>query len=249
MNQNIMNNASTNILGETIRDSSYSPLTKDEEQKIINIYKNDPEKARSLLIQHNIRLVFNMAKKYSRSSVDFDELIGRGMEGLCIAAKRFDFNKGIKFITYATPWVFKYILKEYSDKDTNAQKTGVSLTKQINQEAHGDKNTFMDVVNNYFESSWTPPETILSASDQSEINEKNMIYDDMVNYVQTNPMFDETDKKIFNGNFIYRKSIRKISDDLNMDYSVTTKKKYEIMYKLKSFLHKKYGIDSLGDIQ
>ena len=111
------------------------------------------------------------------------------------------------------------------------------------------ENTFMDVVNNYFESSWTPPETILSASDQSEINEKNMIYDDMVNYVQTNPMFDETDKKIFNGNFIYRKSIKKISDDLNMDYSVTTKKKYEIMYKLKSFLHKKYGIDSLGDIQ
>ena len=128
---NIRNNTCTDVLGNIIRSNNaeYRPLTKAEEQEIIA--NNSPDVARELLIKHNIRLVFNLAKKYAPTSMDFDELIGRGLEGLCYAAKKFDLKRNIKFITYATPLVFKFILKEYSDKDVATSRTGIPLDRTV----------------------------------------------------------------------------------------------------------------------
>lgn len=66
---------------------------------------------------HNIRLVFNIAKKYKGKTDDFDNMVQNGYLGLMQAVNRFDIDKGIKFVTYAYPWVMKFILSEFYAKN------------------------------------------------------------------------------------------------------------------------------------
>lgn len=93
-----------------------SPLTKEMEDKMIQENLHDPEKLRELLIYHNIRLVFLLAKKYVTSSMDFDELVQRGMYGLMIASTMYKVEMKSKFSAYASYWIRKLMLEEYTDK-------------------------------------------------------------------------------------------------------------------------------------
>lgn len=67
---------------------------------------------------HNIKLVFNIAKKYMSLTNDFDGLAMNGVKGLAEAASRFDITKNIKFVTYAHWWVRKYILETFDKRRT-----------------------------------------------------------------------------------------------------------------------------------
>lgn len=67
---------------------------------------------------HNIKLVFNIAKKYMSMTNDFDGLVMNGVKGLAEAATRFDITKNIKFVTYAHWWVRKYILETFDKRRT-----------------------------------------------------------------------------------------------------------------------------------
>ncbi len=62
-------------------------------------------------VQDHIRLVHWMARKYSWSDAEYEELVSSGMEGLLVAKERFDPSKGYKFVTYATWWVRSYVQK------------------------------------------------------------------------------------------------------------------------------------------
>jgi RNA polymerase primary sigma factor len=61
--------------------------------------------ARALLVQFNLRLVFNIARKYTNRGVEFRDLIPEGIEGLQRAITKFDPSKGFKLSTYATWWI------------------------------------------------------------------------------------------------------------------------------------------------
>lgn len=80
---------------------------------MIGMYKHDRDKLNRLLFMHNIRIVFNMAKTYMSRTNDYDSLVQNGMQGLAEAAKRFNPEKNIKFCTYATIWVKKYMTMYY----------------------------------------------------------------------------------------------------------------------------------------
>lgn len=246
---NIRNNSATNALGTWLlqEKDKYKVLSKTEEKELIRKYRDDPEELRSLLVRHNIRLVFSMAKKYASTSIDFDEMIGRGFEGLCYAAKKFDLNRNIKFVTYATPWVFKYLLKEYFDKDVMASKTGVSLDSAI-KDVDNSGATFANIVHNYVDPNASIAESNLSVDQTVDGNEKYLIYSDLVEYVRKNKNFDDLDREIFQRNLINKDSIKTISADLNIQYAQTSKRKKEILQKLKSYLSEKYGINSVVDL-
>ena len=112
------NDNTTKLLNE-IKSSykQYPTLNKDEERDLIYKYKDNREELNRLFILHNIRSVFNIAKKYSSKVDDFDSLVMDGILGLAEAAKRFDINKNIKFITYAYVWIRKYILQGFYSKN------------------------------------------------------------------------------------------------------------------------------------
>lgn len=90
--------------------SKFPQLTAEEEQDLgARVQKGEHEAFRKL-IESNLRFVVAMAKKYSRSGYPLHELINEGNMGLIEAASRFDPNRGVRFITYASWWIRQAIL-------------------------------------------------------------------------------------------------------------------------------------------
>ena len=98
-------------LGLYLKDISRFPqLTPAEEKEVARQVRAGDEPAFRKLIESNLRFVVSMAKKYSRSGYPMHELINEGNLGLIEAARRFDPDREVRFITYASWWVRQAIL-------------------------------------------------------------------------------------------------------------------------------------------
>ena len=87
------------------------PLTKEEEKKYIELYRNGDMEAKNILIEHNLRLVAHIAKKYSRER-DNEDLISIGTIGLIKGINTFDPVKNSRLASYAARCVEKTILSQ-----------------------------------------------------------------------------------------------------------------------------------------
>jgi len=94
-----------------LKEISKFPQLTPEEEKVLGarVQKGDEEAFRKL-IEANLRFVVAMAKKYSRSGYPLHELINEGNLGLIEAVSRFDPERGVRFITYASWWIRQAIL-------------------------------------------------------------------------------------------------------------------------------------------
>lgn len=90
------------------------PLSREEEQKLSTRIKNGNLKARNQLVTANLRFALDVAKRYQGRGLPLDDLISAANFGLIEAAKRFDGQNGVRFITYAVWWIRRYILKALS---------------------------------------------------------------------------------------------------------------------------------------
>ena len=94
----------------TAANSFPKPLTSDEELKCFEEMKKGSEKARNKLIEHNLRLVAHIIKKYYSNSSEQDDLVSIGTIGLIKAVSSFNYEKGTKFATYAARCIENEIL-------------------------------------------------------------------------------------------------------------------------------------------
>ena len=151
----------------------YPTLNKEQERKLINENRHDREKLNQLLMMHNLKIVFNIAKKYKSKTDDFDGMLQDGFVGLGEAAKRFDIDKGIKFITYAHIWVRKYILSSFYAKNVEVEKNSMSLsTPCTSSKNDASKGEIADFINQYVDPSCTTLKSLedeVSANEQTEI--------------------------------------------------------------------------------
>ena len=85
------------------------PLSPDKELEYFKKFKQGDISAKHKLVEHNLRLVAHIIKKYYSQSKDQDELISIGTVGLIKAVSTFDYNKGSKFGTYASRCIEKAI--------------------------------------------------------------------------------------------------------------------------------------------
>lgn len=86
------------------------PLSKKEEEECFIKMSQGDKAAKNKLIEHNLRLVAHIVKKYSTSTVEQEEMISIGTIGLIKAVMTFDYSKGAKFATYASRCIAKATL-------------------------------------------------------------------------------------------------------------------------------------------
>jgi len=91
-------------------------LTAEEEIDLAKKIKRGDKNARSKMIQSNLRLVINIAKKYSHLGVSMLDLIEEGNLGLMKAVEKFNPKKGYRFSTYAAWWIRQYISRAIANQ-------------------------------------------------------------------------------------------------------------------------------------
>ena len=91
-------------------------LTPEEEISLANKIKRGDKHARAKMIQSNLRLVINIAKKYSHLGVSMLDLIEEGNLGLMKAVEKFNPKKGYRFSTYAAWWIRQYISRAIANQ-------------------------------------------------------------------------------------------------------------------------------------
>ena len=114
------NNNIGNGLSNYIQEISHIPLLSREEEKelAVRIQNGDKEALREL-VRHNLRFVVSFARKYNKLGIPLMDLINEGNLGLIKAAKKFDPNRNVKFISYASWWVKQYIMKYLNEENTS----------------------------------------------------------------------------------------------------------------------------------
>ena len=127
------------------RTSSFpKPLPAAEEQKYFARMAQGDEKARDILIEHNLRLVAHVVKKYASGQTVPDDLLSIGTLGLMKAVSSFSYEKGTRFATYASKCIDNEILMYFrSMKKTSGD---VSLTDPIESDKDGNPLTLLDLM-------------------------------------------------------------------------------------------------------
>lgn len=120
------------------------PLDAEEEQILLEELANNSEVARDKLIEHNLRLVVYIAKKFENTGMDTEDLISIGAIGLIKAIKTYDKNKNIKLATYASRCIENEILMQL--RKTSKQKIEVSLDEPLNSDSDGNELLLGDVL-------------------------------------------------------------------------------------------------------
>lgn len=91
-------------------DKLPAPLTKEEEIKYVKLANNGDEFARAKLIEHNLRLVVFLSKKYENTGIDLEDLVSIGSVGLIKGVNTYKLDKNIKLATYASRCIDNEIL-------------------------------------------------------------------------------------------------------------------------------------------
>lgn len=130
------------FIGST--DMLPEPLTKEEEIKYVTLSMNNDKNARNILIEHNLRLVVFLAKKYDNTKTDLEDLVSIGTIGLIKAVNTYKLDKNIKLATYASRCIDNEILM-YLRKNKR-RKGEISLEDSLSYDAEGNELHLEDVI-------------------------------------------------------------------------------------------------------
>lgn len=120
------------------------PLSKEEEELYIDKMLNGDKEARSKLIEHNLRLVAHIVKKFESSTNDTDDLIGIGTVGLIKGIDSFSPDKNVRLTTYIAKCAENEILMYFRADKKNSKN--VSLFDGISFDKEGNEITILDVL-------------------------------------------------------------------------------------------------------
>lgn len=120
------------------------PLSPEDERKYVEACRNGDVNARNILIEHNLRLVAHVARKYNSSNTDSDDLISIGTIGLIKAVSSYDPTKGIRLATYAARCIENEILMHL--RASKKLQNEVSLNEPLGTDKEGNEIALIDIL-------------------------------------------------------------------------------------------------------
>lgn len=129
-------------LGST--DMLPPPLSKEEEMHYVELSMDGDMEARNLLIEHNLRLVVFLAKKYENTKIDLEDLVSIGTIGLIKGVNTYQLDKNIKLATYASRCIDNEILMYL--RKTKKKRTEISFEDSLSFDADGNELHLEDVL-------------------------------------------------------------------------------------------------------
>lgn len=120
------------------------PLSREEEANLLDEMHNGNEQARDKLIEHNLRLVAHIVKKYDNKTEDIDDLISIGTIGLIKGIDSFNNKHSAKLTTYIAKCIENEILMYYRSNKRNNRN--ISLNEAIGYDKEGDEITLLDIL-------------------------------------------------------------------------------------------------------
>ena len=198
------------------------PLSNEEEAEFIERIEID-QNAKKMLIEHNLRLVVYIARKFESTSVGIEDLVSIGTIGLIKAINTFRSDKQIKLATYASRCIENEILMFL--RKSNGQRTELSLDEPLNVDYDGNELLLSDVLG-------TENDYVYKSIEESE--EKKMIK-------RALSTLNDRDRHIIelryginrNGNELTQKEV---ADILGISQSYISRLEKKIIVQLKEFL-------------
>ena len=152
----------------TIFTAAYSnnmfkePLPKEEEEEAIKKMLEGDKEARNKLIEHNLRLVAHIVKKYDHDKEEMDDLISIGTIGLIKGVDSYLYSKGTRLTTYCARCIENEILMHFRSDKKNSKN--ISLNEPIGFDKEGNEISFIDILK-------TPdPDFLMSIHNQNNID-------------------------------------------------------------------------------
>jgi len=266
----IRGNQNTTKLIQYLKSSEmqYPPLDYDAEREMIEKNKLNRDKLEHLFFMHNIRLVFNAAKKWKYKVNDFDEMVQDSLNGLAEAAKRFDpwtqahdpitkepkfMPDGspayVKFSTYAVPWIHKMILERFYRKNVEVERNSISLNTpaQVSSSKSDGRETatLEDYVQDYIEPTCYKDNSVsaqLSAEERSAICRK------LYSVLDQDTSLSVADKSAFTDLFYNNTPDTIVKKKYRISKSEMASLKHKILKKFKKILEDEYGIKNISEL-
>ncbi|MCI5596366.1 MAG: RNA polymerase sporulation sigma factor SigK [Lachnospiraceae bacterium] len=124
--------------------SFLKPLSKEEEHEYLQQLKGGDLEARNKLVEHNLRLVAHIVKKYNNLERDMDDLISIGTIGLIKAVNTYDESKGNRLVTYASRCIENELLMLLRREKKCSKE--VSLYEPIGTDKEGNEISLLDII-------------------------------------------------------------------------------------------------------
>lgn len=220
------------LLKRNIRDVFYingpetlpAPLSKAQEEEAFQLLEIDAEKARQLLITHNLRLVVYIAKKFESTGIGIEDLISIGTIGLIKAVKTFCPSKNIKLATYASRCIENEILMFL--RKSSQYKNEISIDEPLNIDWDGNELLLSDILG-------TDEDTVNGGIENEA--EKNVL-------LEAVERLPEREKQIMKMRFGLEdgkeKTQKEVADIIGISQSYISRLEKRIIKKLRSELEK-----------
>ena len=130
------------FLGQT--DKLPPPLSKEDEERFLKDFHNGNMAAKNKLIEHNLRLVVFLSKKYESTKIDLEDIVSIGTIGLIKGINTFKGDKNIKLATYCSRCIDNEILMHI--RKNKKRNLDVSLDESLSYDKEGNELTLKDVL-------------------------------------------------------------------------------------------------------
>jgi RNA polymerase sporulation-specific sigma factor len=194
------------------------PLSANEERKYLRGMANGDEEARNILIEHNLRLVAHIVKKFENTGEDVEDLISIGTIGLIKAIESYSEGKGTKLATYAARCIENEILMHL--RALKKTKKDVSLHDPIGQDKEGNEISLIDVLKS-------------EAEDVFDTIQLNMELEKVKEFIS---ILDEREKEVIVGRFGLdlqkEKTQREIAKELGISRSYVSRIEKRALMKM-----------------